>query len=214
MKAVQLTDKAIKVQKKLEMDERLRLSTKMLNELRYVRMVSSSHLQLFKEGVNGLLAYAKSKLVQAITPMLSPDAQPSTLKAALDSNLDIFAGVQTEKQERAVLQQLLSGGTSDSPATAWLEPSRRDLVDPTGRKTGDFMYDFPVDALLRRLILNNPLVSRAPIHPRPRCCRPRCCCPRRLPVVRSIGLSALLRASLSARVHMPTPASCPRVTKP
>ena len=140
----------------VRLDEQTRIAAEMLNDMRYVRMVYSSHIQLFKNGVSKLLLNAKANLMLQLTPLLSPGVGRNQLSEILDTNLNIFANLKTEKQERAALRALLKG--VDPQKSLYIEPEKRDLVDPAGEKTGDFMYDFPADALLKRLIFNRPEV--------------------------------------------------------
>lgn len=132
-----------------------RAASNMLASLRFIKWVASTHLQDMKAGVNNLISNAKDELFEQLTPMLRPDVSPGELRSTLDACLNIFKHVETEKQEIAEIRARLGKGREDS---AWIDPVRRDLVDPTGVKSGDFVYDFPLDVLLKRLFLNNPQV--------------------------------------------------------
>lgn len=127
----------------------------MLADLRFVKWVPSTHLQFVKEGVVKLINSAKTELVAVLSGRLQPEESVDDLRATLDSHLDIFRSLRTEKQELGVLKDYMGCNPETS---SWLAPTKRPLVDPTGEKSGDFVYDFPVDALLKRLINNSPQV--------------------------------------------------------
>lgn len=124
----------------------------MLADLRYVKWVPSTHMQAMKIGVAGLLDNANGYLQQQLGRLLQPGAaqQAGTI---VDSALDIFHGLETEWKEYSSIRAHL-GGKEDT--SAWLEPERRELLDQCGDRTGDFVYDFPADKLLKRFLLNNP----------------------------------------------------------
>lgn len=125
-----------------------------LNELRYVKLVASTHIDAMKNGIKSLLESAEREMLTKLSPLLRPGCDQKA-QTVIGSCLDLFHGLQTEKQERSVLKELLGG---DKETSAWIKPSKRMLVDPAGKKSGDFVYDFPVDKLLKRLILNRPQV--------------------------------------------------------
>lgn len=135
----------------------------MLAELRFVKWVPSTHIHAMKEGVVNLINNARSRLEEELAPRLRDGETVDSLRATLSAYLDIFRSLRTERQELSVLHDHLG---RDPITTAWIDPVQQDLIDPeTGEKSGDFVYDFPVDTLLQRLIVNNPqatLVTHGP----------------------------------------------------
>lgn len=133
-----------------------RASMLILADLRFVKWVASTHLQAMKSGVESLITSAKDELVAVLSPRLQPGESVDGLQATLDQHLDIFRSLRTEKQEISAIKAYMGKNPETS---AWVEPQKRDLIDPKGEKSGDFCYDFPVDVLFKRLISNNPQVQ-------------------------------------------------------
>ena len=135
--------------------ERQRTMLDLLSHLRYLKMVPSAHIDSMRDGIKNILSGVATSLVESISPMLSPAYSAQDLRTALDGHLNIFKGVETSQRESSMLRKLLGDKQDD---TAWLTPVRHELVDPKGEFSGDVVYDFPADKLLKRLVLNSPQV--------------------------------------------------------
>ena len=84
-----------------------------------------------KKGVKELLSGAHAFMKRQFGPLLIPGKQEEA-DTLMESALNIFDGLQTEKQEYATIKQHLGGVKATS---AWMEPTLRKLVDPTGERT-------------------------------------------------------------------------------
>jgi hypothetical protein len=96
-----------------------------------VHHIPSHPIQAMKKGVKELLSGAHAFMKRQFGPLLIPGKQEEA-DTLMESALNIFDGLQTEKQEYATIKQHLGGVKATS---AWMEPTLRKLVDPTGERT-------------------------------------------------------------------------------
>lgn len=119
-------------------------------DMRYEKLMPGKHVDHVKECFDGVLSRMRDELVRRLSSyeITDKDGCKVNLDKAILPILDVHRGIASAHSESTARKERLGN--------ALLEPVKRSLVDPSGERSCDFVYDVPLDAELERCMLADP----------------------------------------------------------